>query len=231
MKVYRVSLIVLVGLLVAGAVAFAQTPGATAQQGFTVETLISQLSLYLPEEATQGMLGGFGRGGAPGGGAGATGAASGAGTGTTAQGAARQGFAQAFQFTRDAKLYLTKDQINKLLPIFTGLKDNPMPTPSKAKTIQASVDAILTAAQKAEYAAYQKQMEKAIADMRKQFAASGASGAPGATGAGGFPGGADQAGQARTGQGGGAAQMTPLERRQREVDAFIKVLQDRLKLA
>ena len=235
MKAFRFSIITLVALLALSIAAFAQTTGTQPQAGFTVETLISQISLYLPEEATQGMLGGFGRGGAGGGGA-----ATGTGTGT--QGTARQGqatgqaagpggFGQLFQFTRDAKLYLTKDQINKLLPIFTGLKDNPMPTPSKAKTVQSSVDAILTAAQKAEFVAYQKQMQKAIEDMRKQFAASGA--AAGANGAGGFPGGGaapgGEPGQARTGQGGGAAQVTPLQRRQREVDAFIKVLQDRLK--
>jgi hypothetical protein len=57
-----------------------------------------------------------------------------------------------------------------------------------------------------------------IEDFRKQMSANGAN-----TGNG-----QGQTGQARSGQNGGA-QMTPLQRRQRELDGFIKVLQDRQK--
>jgi hypothetical protein len=98
------------------------------------------------------------------------------------------------------------------------------------------VDALLSVAQKAEYADYQKQMQKAIEEIRKQFAASGASGAANgqAGGASGGFGGANGAQGAEAGQGGtqqrqGAAQLTPTQRAQRELDAFIKVLQDRQK--
>jgi hypothetical protein len=58
---YRFLLVMAITALAAAATASAQTPGAggTPQQGFSAQVLISQLSLYLPEESTQG-LGGFG---------------------------------------------------------------------------------------------------------------------------------------------------------------------------
>jgi hypothetical protein len=215
MKALRFFSLSLVGVLAMGAAAFAQVPGGQLRAGFSVESLISQISLYLPPDATQGMYSGLGRGGA---GASATGQAAG-----QTQGAARagtSGFRSLFQFTRDEKLYLTKDQLSKVLSVFTSLKDNPMPTPSKAKDIQASIDAILTVAQKAEFADYQKQMQKAIDQFRQQYAANGSSAAGGQTGQ------TTQPGQQRSGSTGA---LTPLERRQREVTAFVKILEDRLK--
>src|SRR5258706_6970577 len=135
--------------LFAGAAAVAQGPGpgAVATQGFTVEALITQLSLYLPEESTQGLggFGGFARGGAgqggaraggqagQGGQAGTQGSGQGSTQGTANQGAgarAGQNFRQLFQYTRDAKLYLTKEQISRLIPILQDLRANPLPTPS-----------------------------------------------------------------------------------------------------
>jgi hypothetical protein len=243
---YRfIAAVAAVAALVAASAASAQAtgPGGTPVQGFSVPVLISQLSLYLPEESTRGLGGGGGFGGRGGtGNQGAQGgqangaaagqgaqAGSGAAAGQAAGGQRAQGFRQLLQFTRDPKLYLTKDQITKLLPILQGLRESPILTPSKAKQLQASVDALLSVAQKAEYADYQKQMQKAIEEIRKQFAASGASGAAGqGTGA---VGGADQGGgQQRQANGAaGGAQLTPTQRAQRELDAFIKVLQDRQK--
>jgi hypothetical protein len=214
MKKYGIMVATALGLLFVAASAGAQAPGGTMMQGFNVQALISEVSLFLPEESTRGMYGG--RGGAAGQGAqGGQGAQSG-----------MIRFPQ-LQFTRDQKLFLTKDQIAKLLPIFLALKDNPMPTPSKAKEAQASVDAILTVAQKAEYADFQKQMQKAIEDFRKQMSASGAMTGAGQSGGGGTDA-QRQAGQGRSG-GTGGAQMTALQRRQRQIDAFVKVLQDRQK--
>ena len=224
MKKQRIILALAVAGLIAGSAAWAQAPGpgGAPAQGFSVPVLISQLSLYLPPEATQG-LGGFGRAGGGQGGAQGTGA-----QGTRTQGG--QDFRQLFQFTRDPKLYLTKDQIAKLLPILQGLRENPILTPSKAKQVQASVDALLSVAQKAEYADYQKQTQKAIEEMRKQFAASGQGTGSGQAAGGGGGQGAD-GGQGATGQQrqGGGTQMTATQRAQRELDAFIKVLQDRQK--
>jgi hypothetical protein len=218
--------VIMAAVLVIAAAAWAQAPGpgATPTQGFTVETLISQISLYLPEESTQG-LGGFGRGGGQEGGQQAAGQ-----QGSAQQNTARQNFRQLFQFTRDPKLFLTKDQIAKLVPIFQALRQNPLPTPSKAKQVQSDVDATLSVAQKAEYKQYQEQMQKAFEEIRKQFAASSSGTGSGQTGTGGTMSGNAQ-GQASGGQGQTrqGTQLTPTERRQRELDAFIKVLQDRQK--
>jgi hypothetical protein len=223
---HPIVLTLMVAMLATGAVSWAQAPGGgAAVQGFNVTLLIAQLSIYLPEEATQGMYprrGGEAR--AQGGQSGQS-AAQGAGS-AAAQGGLRQRFQ--IDFTRDPKLFLTKEQVAGLLPIMTALKDSPMPTPSKAKKVQADVDAILTAAQKTEYAQFQKKVQKLIESFRQQMGASAGSGAgAGAFGAGeAAQGQGAQAGQAGgTGQGG--TQMTVLQRRQRQVEAFIKVLQDR----
>ena len=127
-------------------------------------------------------------------------------------------------FTRDPALFLTKDQIAKLLPILQALRDAPLPTPSKAKQVQAEVDAQLTAGQKAEWAEFQKKMQARIEEFRQRMAASGG-GAPGMT-----DGGADGGpGASAREQAGGSPSGTLLQRRQRQLDAFIEVLRIRLK--
>ncbi|MGD0727928.1 MAG: hypothetical protein ABSB63_20425 [Spirochaetia bacterium] len=194
----RIVFIALAGLLAGGLGAWAQSSsqgGTNAVQGFNVPSLIGQLSLYLPPEATQGMYGG--------------------------RSAAAGGQRQQLQFTRDPALFLTKDQIAKLLPILTALRESPLPTPSKATQVRADVDGILTAAQKAEYEQFRKAMQDLIQRYRQQAAAN-------AAGSGG-----EGSGQNRQFQGGGensGTQMTPLQRRQRQLDAFIKVLQSRQEL-
>jgi hypothetical protein len=227
---HPIVLTAVVAMLASATASWAQAPGAgAAVQGFNVTLLISQLSIYLPEEATQRMYGG--RGGSAGGQQGQAGQ-----QGAAAQGQAQggqQGGLRRFQinFTRDPKLFLTRDQIARVIPIMTALKDNPMPTPSKAKQVQADVDAILTAAQKAEYAQFQKEVQKLIQSFRQQMSANGA----GSGAAAGALGGGQDAGQGAqaggTGRAGGAgqggAQLTVLQRRQRQVEAFIKVLQER----
>jgi hypothetical protein len=237
MKRYVFVIALAAASLIAGSAAWAQFPNpGGAQQGFTVETLLNQISLYIPEDQVPATAA-FGRGGQGGtGGQGTQGAQGSAGTARTGQAAgAGQNLRQLFQFKRDTKLYLTKDQIGKLIPVLQGLKDNPVPTPSKAKSIQASVDGILTVAQKAEYAEYQKQMQKALDEMRKQFQSqsggTGTGAGAGATGGGtaqggGFGGqGADANGQQRA----APTQAQIIDRRKAELDAWIKVLQDRQK--
>ncbi len=194
MRKYGIVLMTAFGLLFAAVSAGAQAPGGALSQGFNAQTLIVQLSLYLPEDSTRGMYGGFGgRGGQGGQG------------GQAAQGARR--FPQ-IQFTRDPKLFLTKDQIAKLLPILLGLRENPMPTPSKAKQVQAGVDEILTVAQKAEYADFQRQVQKMIQISAGRWPRTAEAPGNGQ----GFGG-----GQGTQSQGGnGGTQMTPLQRRQRQ---------------
>jgi hypothetical protein len=119
---------------------------------------------------------------------------------------------QQLPFTRNPALFLTRDQIAKLLPILTALRENPLPTPSRALQVRKDVDGILTAAQKAEYEQFRKAMQDLIQRYRQQAAANGAGG------------GSQGDAQSR-------AQMTPLQRRQRQLDAFIKVLQSRQQLS
>jgi hypothetical protein len=214
MKRYAFTILVLAGVLSAGVAAEAQSPGqggATPLQGFSSSALIAQLSLYLPPESTQGMMGGAGgRGGGQGQG--------GSGQGAQRQaGAAGGGFMSQLAFQRDPKLYLTKDQIGRLLPILLALRENPMPTPSGAKKVQADVDGILTQGQKAEYEQFRKAVRDLIQRFRQQAAANGGGGAAGS----------GNLDAPRPGQEGAGSQMTPLQRRQRQLDGFIKVLQDR----
>jgi hypothetical protein len=232
----RIQLIVFAGLLAGMSLgAQAAGPGGPfSQQGFSSQLLVSQLSLYLPEEATRGMYRGFGgRANAPSAQGGQN-----APAGQAQGGGSAGGFPQ-LQFTRDPKLYLTKEQITGLIPILIALRDNPLPTPSKAKQVQADVDAQLTAAQKAEWAEFQKKLQDLIAQFRQRMGANSAAGQGSTNGAGVQGQGQLQDGQNAPsaqggpggGQPGGGPQLTLLQRRQRQLDAFIKVLQDRLKLA
>jgi hypothetical protein len=220
-----IQLIVFAGLLVGlNAGAQATGPGAPlSQRGFSSQMLVTQLSLYLPEEATRGMGRGSGRANGS--------SAQNAPSGQDSQ--AGRGFPQ-IQIPRDPKLYLMKQQIAGLLPILIALRDNPLPTPSKAKQVQADVDAQLTAAQKAEWTEFQKKLQDLIAQFRQRMGANGTgangTGANGTGGQGAMNGG-DATAQAGGKGGPGGPQMTVLQRRQRQLDDFIKVLQDRLKQA
>jgi len=227
----RITILSLAALVAVGAAAFAQSPapGGTAAQGFNAQTLISKLSLYLPDSFAQGAFG-FGGGGA--------GRQGGDQAGGASSGGGASGQQPQLDFTKDVKLFLTKDQVAKLLPIMQDLQKNPMPTPSKAKKVEADVDAILTAAQKVEYA----QFEKAVEKMRQSFSQQRAGGGTGGQAPdfanmteqqrqdliNSLPADQRERFQQRAGQGGGggAAQMTPLQRRQRELESFIKALQD-----
>ena len=201
-----------VALAAVGAGGFAQAAGsggtggtAVARQGFSVPVLVAELSLFLPEEATRGMYGGLGgRGGGQGGGQ----------SGSAGQQGQSGQQRPAFQFTRDPKLFLTRDQVANLLPILSALRDTPMPTPSRARQVQADIDAILTAAQKAEYV----QFRKALENIRQSFSRSGEQAQGGAT-----QGGTVQGGTAQN----GGVPLTTLERRLRQLDAFIKIMQAR----
>lgn len=243
---FRRVTIIAAGLLLAmsAGAAFAQAGGAASPaQGFTPQMLIMKLSLYLPEDATRGAFFGAGAGGAAAGqragaggtgaqaqggaqaqaGAGQAGAAGGAQAGAGQAGAGGQGNGarrQVLQFTRDQKLFLTKDQITRLLPILQGLRENPMPSPTKARKVESDVDAILTAAQKAEWAGFQKQLESFQQSAQRQGGAAGGTGAAGSGAAGGSAGGAG----AQGGGNGAMAQqyqnfqnMTP-EQRQAFID-------------
>jgi hypothetical protein len=245
--------------IVVTAFALASPFAARAQQppvptaGFNAETLVTELSLFLPGDIN--LLGGAGRaagqqagaaartGGQQGSGAaqGAPGAAQGAPG--AAQGGQRAAGAAANQFRieKDPKLAFTQDQIAKLIPVFEGLKTNPMPSPTSAKKIQSTVDSVLTKAQKAGIEDARKAREEMIKQFQTRLQQAGAAGgaAGAAAGQGGQfrqgtaagQGGADAqggaAGQAGAGaQGARPQQLTPAERRARFVEAFLAALQE-----
>jgi hypothetical protein len=225
------------GLLFAALPAGAQATGtATAQSGFNVENLLMELSNFLPEEyAGFGGRGFFGGGpnGAPGGTA-ATTQGSGQQGGTTQQTAPSgqanqppQGF-DIPQFKRDAKLMLTAKQVDALLPVLQDLQKTPYPTPSQAKKVTTTVDATLTKQQKDAYDKYVKERDKAMEEMRKQFASRAqGTGTQGAPGGGTFT--RDDAGDgAGTGQRaqGQRQQVDPAELRKQMLEGFIKNLQE-----
>ena len=194
--------LLLAGLLAGGSTAAAQQPFPPTQGGFSVEGLLFELSLFMPER--QG-------------------------------GAARQGAPSPFHFNRDPALSLTGEQIAKILPIMNDLKAKPFPTPSRAKTIQAGVDGVLTKAQKAAWDKLQKDLEKARGDSQGQ----------GGQGQGGgrnfatmtpeeqkqlldrLPEDQRKAFQERMKAAQAEAKLTPEQRRLRQIERFIKELEDR----
>ena len=205
--------------------------GTEAAQGFNSQTLVFELSLFLPQEALGKAFGAGARGagrGSPGGAAGGAalggqGPAGGSGAVQPGRDSQRPGAAQ---FKRDPKLFLAKAQIDRLLPILKALKDNPMPSPSKARQIETDIDTIITKAQKAEYAEWRKEMAKFREELRQRFAASG--GQNGLAQGGGQEGAGGTSGPAGA-NGPGAApapRANELQRRQRLLESFVTALEE-----
>lgn len=224
-----------VGLLLAAASAGAQAAVTTTPQaGFNVESLLMELSSFLPEKYA-----GFGGRGFFGGPNGAPGGAAATTQGGAAQGSAPQGTMQQAapgapanqrpqgfnipQFKRDEKLMLSAKQVDALLPVLLDLQKTPFPTPSQAKKVTATVDATLTKQQKDAYDKYVKEREKAIEELRKQFQdraqGSGAQGGSFFTRDGGGTG----EGQRPQGQ---RQQVDPAELRKQMLEGFLKNLQE-----
>jgi hypothetical protein len=192
--------LLLAGLLAGGSTAAAQQPFPPTQGGFSVEGLLFELSLFMPER--QG-------------------------------GAARQGAPSPFHFNRDPALSLTGEQIAKILPIMNDLKAKPFPTPSRAKTIQAGVDGALTKAQKAAWEKLQKDLEKARADAPARQGAQGGRNFAAMTPEeqkqllDRLPEDQRKAFQERMKAAQAEAKLTPEQRRVRQIERFVKELEDR----
>ena len=229
-----------------------------AAQGFNSQTLVFELSLFLPQDALGRAFGAGGRGAYGNSGKGGARPEAGGAGGTTGGGGAAGGGAQVSRdrparFVRNPRLFLTKAQVDSLLPVLVELRNNAMPSPSKARRIEAEIDTILTKAQKSEYADWRKAMESYLRELRQRFAASGGPGASEAGGAtpgsgGGAPGGPGGLGPEGPGAGGtppgasgglaggraGASgsmgsssqAMNQLQRRQKLLDSFIAALED-----
>ena len=211
--------------------------GVSAAQGFSSQTLVLELSLFLPEEIVAEALGPGPRPGSAGAAPGPAAANQGR-SGTIGTPGSRR--FPALDFKRDPRLYLSKSQIELLKPLLRALEVNPMPSPSKARAIQAEVDSILTGDQKKAYADWRKAMAKFREDMRNRFAANsrgsaGPSGPGAVSGAAGAEAGAASPGASAGGargfaNGGGGSSAAPsrglneLERRQRQLTRFLALL-------
>lgn len=74
---------------------------------------------------------------------------------------------------QEQNLYLTKEQIQKFLPILEDLEKNPSPSPSRVKKIITDVDGILTKAQKDIIEKWRVAQEKATQKLREGTPAGG----------------------------------------------------------
>jgi len=185
--------------LVLGLASCATTNGPQrSPQETEAQKLIQEVSIFLPEAS---------RGGGPGqGGPGGSGDPSGV-------------------FQRDESLFLSKDQVAKVLPILTALKAKSSATAEDIKKARLDTEILLTDAQKAEYKVFQAEMEK----MEKQMSEApkqgpGGMGQPGGQPPGGQPGGGPGGGQGGPGGGpGGPGQGGP--QWQQQVESLIKALE------
>jgi hypothetical protein len=113
---------------------------------------------------------------------------------------------------RDPRLSLDLEQIGTLLPLLQALYQNPFPTPAAARKLQATVDGLLTSGQRSALDSFRKERDALIAQFHQQAGA----------GQGGTTQGSAQPGS-------GPCQLTPLERRQRLIEAVIGLLNERKK--
>jgi hypothetical protein len=113
---------------------------------------------------------------------------------------------------RDPKLFLDLEQIGTLLPLLQALYQNPFPTPEAARKLQATVDGLLTSGQRSALEGFRKERDALIARFHRQAGAG--QGGPG---------------QGPAQPGSGPRRLTPLEWRQRLIEAFIGLLNQRKK--
>ena len=235
-------------LLASGSFAQSAAGQAAPAQGFSADTMLMELYIFLPADQNPTFRGPSGQGAPAGqGGAGPAGGSSqtqpraqGQGRSGASQGGAagQQGGRASFTAQRDPKLYYTAAQVDQLVALIQPLRDNPYPTPSTAKKLQASVDTILTPAQKAARDTYRADMAAAQA-RRQSNAQNGQSGRGGqfaniqnmtpdqrqqflST----LPPDQQQRVRQAMNQAAQNQQLTPLERRQRQIDAFLQALKD-----
>jgi len=189
MKITKKAMTAAAVFLLSAAFGFAQN-APPSSQGFSVPNLLFELSLFLPQKEANfyrppGQSGLSPQGGGQ--------------HGSGPQGGGR---GSVMVVERDPKLFLTAAQIDILVPLLQALYKQPFPSPSQAKKLQATVDGILTAAQKAARDRFRQQREKAIAQRPPQAPSQGGPAAP---------------------------QLTPLQRNQRLIENFITLLGQRQK--
>jgi hypothetical protein len=117
------------------------------------------------------------------------------------------------QSHRDPRLFLGLEQVNALLPLLQALYQNPFPTPAAARRLQATLDGLLTPAQRSALESLRRERDALIAQAHQQAGAGEGGSAPGAA--------------AQTGSTG--MQLTPLQHRQAMIEALIGMLKQRKK--
>ncbi len=214
-------------LCIAALCSCASQPGGPGGRGEapTVDRIVRELSLFLPEELADGLTGQGVASSMP----------------APGYGAPKRGN----EFSRDEALYLRGDQITRIIPILGTLKHRQTVSGSGVWRAHWGVDAVLTGDQKAEYERYASAVEEpsqAGVQSSRPWGGGGPRAGPGfgeGSGPGGGPG--FGAGAPPGGPGGGSEQASrppkdeltnrseQLERQVRELDAFIAALQSRLK--
>ena len=109
---------------------------------------------------------------------------------------------------RDPKLFFDLGQVDTLIPLMQALYQNPFPTPASARKLQAAMDGLLTPAPRAALDRFRAERDRLAARYRQE-----------AAGGGPFQGSPDAGGRS----------LTPLERRQRMIEAFVALLKQRRK--
>ena len=109
---------------------------------------------------------------------------------------------------RDPKLFFDLAQVDALIPLMQALYQNPFPTPASARKLQAATDGLLTPAQTGVLDRFRAERDRLAARYRQEAAGGGSS--------------------QRPAQAGGRS-LTPLERRQRMIEAFVALLKQRRK--
>ena len=181
-----------ISLLLALAVSagYAQNGAGSPGQGFSVPAMMSELAIFLPESpAGPKEAGGEQVPGRP------------------------NGLRALMQSHRDPRLFFGLEQVNALLPLLQALYQNPFPTPPAARRLQATLDGLLTPAQRAALESFRRQRDALFARARQQAGAGEASPAPGTAAQTGSPG----------------RRLTPLQRRQAMIEALIGMLKQRKK--
>lgn len=170
-----------IGLLLVVAAFCGYSQAGSPEPGFSVPAMVTELAIFLPENPTAAQQ--------PEG----------------QQGSSRpNGLRELVQTHRDPRLFFTLAQVNALLPLLQALWQNPFPTPHAAKKLQATVDGLLTPAQRSALERFRRERDELIARAAQQ-AGAGAGGPS-------YP-----AGQ----------QPSPLLRRQAMIEALIGRLKQR----
>jgi hypothetical protein len=172
-----------IGLLLVFAAFSGYSQAGSPEPGFSLPAMLAELAIFLPENSTAAQ------------------------PSAGEQGSSRpNGLRALLASHRDPRLFFGLAQVNALLPLLQALWQNPFPTPHAAKKLQATVDGLLTPAQKSALERFRRERDELIARAAQQ-AGAGAGGPSPSSG----------------------QQPTPLLRRQAMIEGLIGLLNQRKK--